>query len=72
MLYDEAKRYKMPLGDYKGKALDDVASTDAGLKYLDWLSGQGWVRDRLRVALTAYLEDPSIAKEVEDLPEFIR
>lgn len=35
------------------------------LRYLDWLIGQEWVRDRLKDALTTYLGDETIKKEIE-------
>jgi len=45
-----------------------VAETDDGLRYLDWLRGGlkpgGW-RGKVKAALDAYCEDPSIAREIE-------
>lgn len=68
MSFDEAKAVTMPFGKHKDKTLDDVASTDDGLKYLDWLRGQRGVRDtRLDLALAAYLDNPTIQRDLSAL-----
>jgi uncharacterized protein (DUF3820 family) len=68
MTFDQAKTFVMPFGKHKGRTLEQIASDDEGLQYLDWLFGErgdgGFQLDR---ALVAYLEDPSIQKELEDL-----
>jgi hypothetical protein len=64
MTYDEASRYMLPWGKYAGRVLDDVASTDEGLRYLDWLVGSCRARG-VRAALEAYLADSTIKGEVE-------
>lgn len=61
-----AKSYRMPFGKYKGQTLDDIASTDDGLRYLDWLAGED-IRGPLKDALEAYLDDESISTELETL-----
>lgn len=68
MTFLEARDFKLTFGKYQGKTLDDVASTDAGLKYLDWLYGEketetGAVTDALRV----YLADEAIARDLRRL-----
>lgn len=65
MSWDDAQRFVMPLGKHKGKQIYEIAETDKGLRYLDWLIGQPWVLGRLKTALESYLKDPVIAKEVE-------
>ena len=69
MTFDEAKDFRMPFGAYKGKALDEIATTDEGLRYLDYLLGETDARVERRwvVALEAYLMDASIQKELEAL-----
>jgi hypothetical protein len=69
MDFEEAGGFVLPLGKHKGKKLDDVAQSDEGLLYLDWLAGQEWVYGRLAEALKAYLTNPSIARDVEKLVE---
>jgi hypothetical protein len=39
MKFDEAKGFRLPFGNYRGQTLDEVAATDEGLRYLDWLVG---------------------------------
>lgn len=67
MTFKGAQEYILPFGKHVGKALDSIASTDEGLLYLDWLIGQDWVRGQTREALTAYLGDPAIKKELGNL-----
>lgn len=68
MTFSEAKNHVIFFGQYKGQTLDDTASTDAGLLYLDWLRGereQGTTE--FDVALRAYLDDPTIAAALGQL-----
>lgn len=44
----------MPFGKYRGELLSDIAATDHGLKYLDWLFGEG-------------IRNPGLAASVERL-----
>lgn len=54
-------------GKYKGQSIDSIATSDAGLKYLDWLVGQSWVFADVRKCLEEYLGDPVIKRELERL-----
>ena len=47
--------------------LDDIAETDEGLEYLDWLMGQDFVWDDTRDAIGAYLAIPGIADELRKI-----
>ncbi len=70
MSYAESTRFVLTFGRYKGAALDDIARTDAGLLYLDWLRGEyekSKRDDAAKRALIAYLSDPSIARDVTSL-----
>lgn len=74
MPFDQAKKFVLTFGKFKHlpsteRTLDRIASTNAGLAYLDWLRGslherclswQTYTRD----ALDAYLSDPTIAREL--------
>jgi uncharacterized protein (DUF3820 family) len=66
MTFKEAAAFVMPFGKNKGRTLDDIASDDDGLLYLDWLRGE---RDgsgaEIDDALESYLDDPTIQKELE-------
>lgn len=66
MTFAEAKEVRLPFGKYCGVSLDDVAKTDEGLKYLDWLRGRE-LFGRIKAALDIYLGDPGIKREVEGL-----
>ena len=70
-----AGNFVMSFGKFAGQSLDEVAGTDAGLRYLDWLLGEleagvrmgftlGERRAKTLVALRLYLTDPAIAREV--------
>lgn len=69
MTFKEAAAFKMPFGKHKGCCLDAIAANDAGLKYLDWLRGEMGENDTRDVAraVRTYLDDPSIAKDLENL-----
>jgi uncharacterized protein (DUF3820 family) len=65
MEWKEAADVVMPFGKYKGRDLDDIAGSDEGLRYIDWLVGEDWLSGRLREAVEAYLSDPAIQKDLE-------
>ncbi len=70
MDYQTAAHFRMPIGKYAGRNLDDIGITNQGLLYLDWLRGdlEGKSgRYQLREALKAYLDDPTIAAELSQL-----
>jgi uncharacterized protein (DUF3820 family) len=67
--YKEAAAIKMPFGKYAGKTMDETAETDEGLLYLDWLRGERERSprpDRIQEALSVYLNDPTIASELNN------
>jgi hypothetical protein len=65
MTFKQASAFKFPFGKHKGMTLDSIASTDDGLRYLDWARGLDNLYPETRQALTAYLDDPSIAKDLD-------
>ncbi len=67
MTFKEAQEFVLTFGKYEDEALDDIASTDDGLLYLDWLAGEQIMDSELRLALHVYLSDICIQKELEDL-----
>lgn len=60
-----AQEYVLKFGNYKDKTIDKAAETDKGLRYLDWLNGEPWVKEPLKTHLRNYLTDPTIKKELE-------
>ncbi len=66
MTFAAAQQYVMPFGQYKGQTLDHIASTDTGLRYLDWFAEECYHIETMN-ALSTYLSDPSIKKELDHL-----
>lgn len=73
MIFDEAKNRTITFGKHRGMTLDEIAETDDGLRYLDWLrTARCEERERtsgpksdLECALEAYLSEPTIQRELE-------
>ncbi len=72
--FELARDYVMPFGKHRGHTLDDIASTDDGLLYLDWLRGQKDAEKETSMAsrettrhLRTYLDDPGIAADLAKL-----
>ena len=63
--FKQAQQWILQFGKYKGLAIDKIAETDEGLKYLDWLNDQTWLQDPLKSHLVNYLSDPTIKKELD-------
>lgn len=71
MTFAEASRFVITFRQYKGKILDEIASTDEGLLWLHGLRKQRFdaiaKSSELGRALAAYLDDPSVAVVLERL-----
>jgi hypothetical protein len=67
MTFDDAKATTLRFGKHAGRTLDEIASDDEGLKYLDWLVSQPWLQKPMKEALEVYLDDPGIARDLENL-----
>jgi len=65
MTFTEAKTFVLPIGKFKGKTLDKVASTPDGLRYLDWLLTADLMPATME-ALETYMMDSSIQKELDE------
>ena len=71
--FSEAKAAVITFGKHRGTTIDKLAQDDDGLRYLDWLYGemakerQHGAKAHFFDALKAYMEDPSIKKELENL-----
>lgn len=64
----EARNTVVPFGKHKGRTLNDVASSTAGLLYLDKQRAREWVRDthpEFSQALEAYLSEPGVSREID-------
>lgn len=61
--FEDAKNYKLAFGKHQGKTLDQIASTDEGLRYLDWLVDVAFIQTKAHIK--RYLEEPVIKKELE-------
>lgn len=64
--FDYCKGIHLGFKKYKGQTIDQVAQTDEGLKYLDWLGSQPWLDVVTSKAIRVYLSDPSISKELKN------
>lgn len=67
MEFRQARDFRMPFGKHIGKTLDEIASTDQGLLDLDHYRGEPWLRDPAKEAIESYLDDPTIAKDLDRL-----
>ena len=65
--FKAAQNYTIHFGKYKGKTINEISCTDEGLLYLDWLRGQGWIISHLAAHLKAFLEDPTVKRDLENL-----
>ena len=61
MTPEQGAVFIMPFGKHRGKALNDVP-----LDYLDWLLDSQTLYPETRNAIKAYLEQPEIARELDD------
>ena len=50
--------YMMPFGKYRGQTLSEIADSDEGVRYLDWLRGERGDEDNVGAAIAAFLDDP--------------
>lgn len=75
MQFSDCAKTTIPFGAYINKTIDEAASTDRGLLYLDWMRGvidkpgHNYNETPFHKALTGYLNDPSIARELDNLVE---
>ena len=66
MTFKEAQEYRIPFGKYQGEALDDIASTEDGLKYLEFIRTELQIKSAAsRDVIETYLSDPTIRSELE-------
>jgi predicted alpha/beta hydrolase len=62
-----AAAYVIRFGKYRGKTVDEIASSNGGLRYLDWMRGALHLDFHTANAVCSYLEDPTIAKDLAEL-----
>ncbi len=68
MAKDTSGDVKIPFGKYKGQAISEIADSKDGLKYLDWILGQEWFKQKedLFEAVDTYLKNPHVARELAE------
>ena len=64
MDFRTAASFTLYFGKYTGKTLDQIAESDEGLLYLDWLLAEGWLGEVPKMHVKAYLGDLAIAKDL--------
>ena len=72
MKFSDARSHVIPFGKHEGVSVDDIAVTDSGLLYLDWLRGeltQSRTRPETLQVLETYLEDGTIKRDLNVLLE---
>jgi hypothetical protein len=72
LIVDRSNHYRLfllPFGpdEYKGKTLDQIACTNAGLLFLDQLLDKDWVWPQTKETIRSYLSSPSIQRELDSL-----
>lgn len=67
MKFAEAKHVKMTFGQHKDQTIDEIAKSDAGLAYLDWVRSIAY--GRIKDAIEAYPKDPAIDMELHEILE---
>jgi hypothetical protein len=68
MTFDSARKCIVRFGKYAAMTIDEIAQSDEGLRYLDWLRGEReGKKSFLDDALAAYLDDPTIKDELNAL-----
>lgn len=71
--FTQAANLVIPFGKYKGKTIDEVGVTDAGLLYLDWMRGERKSKAAsftdIDQALAIYLEDETIAADLDKMKQ---
>ena len=63
--FHAAKKFVIPFGKYRGKTLNEVAETDEGLTYLDWMRGLGDLYEDTRRALDNFLNHEPVARDLQ-------
>ena len=66
--FEQASSYRLQFGIHQGQAIEEIASTQRGLLYLDFLRGIR-LDFHTKNAVCTYLDDPAIAKDLATLLE---
>ena len=66
MDFEQAKNTVIPFGKFKGETIEHISRTRTGLLWLDWATDI--VQDkRLSEAISVFLGDPGIARDLKDM-----
>ncbi len=52
--------FTMPFGKYTGIKLEEIP-----LKYLDWLIGQDWLKDPVKMCVEEYMSNDTVQRELD-------
>ena len=62
---EKAGQTKIPFGKtYRGQKLKDIAKSNKGLMYLDWLTEQDWLADPFKNIVKTYISHPQISNSI--------
>lgn len=67
MTFEEAKNTIMPFSEWQGLTIDQTATSDRGLVFLDHLRGGGKLYGKFKAAVETYLDDKTIARELANI-----
>jgi hypothetical protein len=67
MKFQQAAKHKVMHGSHSGKSLDQIAMKDSGLLWIDRMQDSN--HKILRKAARAYMSDPTIQKELQQILE---
>jgi len=67
MTAKEAGGIVVRFGKFKGQSIEEIAISDEGLKYLDWIVGQDFCYPETKEAIQIYLGQPGVQKDLESL-----
>ena len=62
---EQAGGFVLGFGKYRGRSIEQVAGTDDGLRYLDYVVGQDWCFPDTKEAIGLYLAQDHIRRELE-------
>ena len=65
MTFKQSEQFKVPTKKYNGQIISEVAKSDSGLKFLDWVRRHAF--GDFKDALDTYFKNESIQRELNAL-----